>query len=303
VLWSLASGAAWTLAIVSNILYIGLLVLAAYCAVHQVLKIRQFAGTVTRVIAAVGSWNLLIPVIFFATVAYPATTASQAYAKNGLRFIHQNLHYYRQTLAPTGALAAVYITMLVLGVAGGLVAARRRDWFPIALLGAAGATAIPALVQGQQRDIHYLAMPLLLLLSAVAAGARPLLLGRSKSLVRLRGALLLIATATLWLFFQQGANLRSYFVQSPYGGSLATFRSQVASLTPEDSTICATLDLNTQQQAVFVAEMSGSNGFLVAPIRAAQAFLVSAGTPCPAQGPTSNITISLNARGNFVAAA
>jgi hypothetical protein len=103
-LWSIASGTAWTLAVISNILYIGLLVIAAYCAVHQVLKILQFGANPVRAGVAVASWNLLIPVIYFAAVTYPATTASPVYASNGLQFLHQNLRFYRHSLAPTALL-------------------------------------------------------------------------------------------------------------------------------------------------------------------------------------------------------
>jgi hypothetical protein len=296
--WSVASGAAWTFAIVSNLIYIGLLVIAVYCAWHQIRKLGRVGMETPRAVVIVGFWSLLLPVIYFATVAYPATTASQAYARTGLQFVHENLRFYRSALAPTDLLTAVYAALLVGGVMGAIAALRRRDSFPIAVLGAAGATALPALVQGQQRAIHYMAMPLLLVFSALAAGARPVLLGESK---RLKGVLLVAAVATLLLLFRQGADVRAWFVHTPYGSSLATFRSQVASLTPEGGAICARLDLDASNQALFVAEMSGENGFLVPPISAAQAYLVAGVEACPANGLASQITVSLNQRGAFVA--
>jgi hypothetical protein len=302
-LWSLAGGAAWTLAVISDLLYLGLLVIAAYCAVHQLLKIRQLGVATIRAGLAVGSWNLLIPAIYFVGIAYPATTASSAYATNGFQFIRQNLHFYRESLAPTSLLAAVYITALVFGIVGGVLSIRRKDWFPLVILGAAGAVALGALIQGQQRDIHYTAMPLLLTFSAVAAGARPLLFGRSTRVVQLRGAFFLAAILALFLLFRQGTNVRSYFVQSPYGDvyGLTTFRSQVATLTPESGTICADLALNAQYQALFVASMSGEDGFLIPPISAARAYLVPAGESCPASMGAAHITVSLNSRADFVA--
>jgi hypothetical protein len=301
VLWSLAGGVAWTLAIVSNLLYLGLLVIAGYCAFHQVQKVRRFGVTKMRASVVVGFWNLLVPVIYFVGIAYPATTSSPVYGTNGLQFLHQNLHFYRESLAPTDTLLVVYIGVVALGIAGSVMAVRRRDWFPMAVLGAACATAIPALVQAQQRDVHYVAMPLLLMFSAVAAGARPLLVGLSKRQVGLRGGLLVAAAVTLLLVFRQGADVRNFFVQSPMGGSLAAFRSQIASLTPEGGTICAQLNLNTQQEDLLIAEMSGENGFLIPPISAAQAYLVPTGKTCPAPGSAAHIIVSLSARGNYVA--
>jgi hypothetical protein len=302
VLWSLASGAAWTFAVVSNILYIGLLVIAGYCAFHQAVKIRRVGATITTATGAAGTWNLLLPILYFAAVAYPATTASPVYATNGLQFIHQDFDFYRQALAPTGLLASIYVAAFGLAAAGGALAIRRRDWFPIAVLGAAGATAFPALIQGQQRDIHYLAMPLLLLFSSLAAGARPVLLRQWRRGVQLSLLLLLAAATMLLLLVRQGTDIRSYFVDTPYGHSLLAFRSEVASLTPERGTICARLNLDMQHQAFFVAAMSGADGFLVPPISAAKAYLVSSNQRCPAQGVATVITVSLNARGDFVGA-
>ncbi len=296
--WSVASGAAWTLAVVSDVLYIGLMVIAAYCAWHQIRKLRTLGIETPRAAVTVTFWNLVLPVIYFATVAYPGTTSNKAYAVNGLQFVHENLRFYKLMLAPTDLLTAVYAALLAGAGVGALAALRRRDFFPIAVLGAAGATALPALVQSQQRSIHYMAMPLLLVFSALAAGVHPALLGESK---RIKGAVLLAAAIALLLLFRQGADVRNYFVQSPFGGSLARFRSQVASLTPEGGAICARLNLDASHQALFIAEMSGENGFHVPPISAAQTYFVTGVNPCPASGVAVPITVSLDARGNFVA--
>jgi hypothetical protein len=300
-LWSLASGAAWTLAVISDLLYLGLLVIAAYCAFHQMLKLRRLGMATPRAGLAAGAWNLLIPVLYFLVIAYPATTASKEYATNGFQFISQNLHYYEGYLAPTSLLVAVYIVMMAFGLVGSAFSIRHRDWFPLALLGAGGAVALGALIQGQQKEVHYMAMPLLLLFSALAACARPVSIGQSQRRSQMRGGLLLAATVTLFLVFRQGAGVRSYFMQTPFGGSLAAFRSEVASLTPEGGTICATLNLVPAQQALFLAEISQENGFLVPPIGAARAYLVPMGGSCPASTGASHITVSLNSRGDFVA--
>ncbi len=303
-LWSLVGGAAWTIAVLSNIIYLGLMPIAAYCAVHQVLKLRQLGADTKKVGFAAGFWNIALPVLYFATVAYPATTSKAVYAHNGLTFVHPNLRFYRAELAPTTVLVIIYFAVILAAIARGVVAARRKDWFPMALVLAAGATVFPALIQSHQRGIYYLAMPMLLTFSALAAGLRPVLVPRSSDyLGRLRGALFLAATVTLALVFGQGANVRSYFVATPFGRSLATFRSEVASLTPESGAICANLHLNPQQQALLIADMSGPDGFYVPPISAAQAYLLSAGQKCPAQGSAATtITVSVDARGDFVAA-
>jgi hypothetical protein len=299
-LWSAACGAAWTAAVISNIIYIGLVVVAAYCAVHQVLKLRQFDYTF-RSGLPVGIWNLALPVIFFATVAYPATTASPTYAHNGYGYFHKNFEFYKAILAPTTLLVITYVVTLVLAGVGAVVGIRRTNWFPATLLAAAVAMAVPALIQSQQREIHYLAMPLLLLFSAVAVGARPALVGHTRALAQARGALLLAAAVALVLLYRQGADTRAYFVQTPYGGALARFRTQAASLAPEGSVVCVRLNLDAPHQAMFIAEMSGTDGFVVPPINASGAYLVGGNQPCPVQATSANIVVGLNKRGDFVA--
>jgi hypothetical protein len=296
--WSVASGAAWTFAVVSNLIYIGLMVIAIYCAWHQIRKLRGLGMEMVRAASFVGAWNLLLPVVYFATVAYPGTTAKSIYAKSGLRFVHDNLRYYRFILAPTVLLVALYIVLLVGAIIGSFFAMRRKDFFPVAVLGAAAGTALPALVQSQQRYVNYMAMPLLLVFSSFAAGARPALTGESKWL---KSAVPVGSVIMLLLLFRQGESIRSYFVESPYGSSLTAFRSEAASLTPMDGVICARLDLDVSSQAFFIAAMSGEDGFLVPPISASQAYLVTNDSQCPANSLTTHITVSQDVRGNFVA--
>ena len=186
VLWSLLGGLAWTFAIVSNLLYLGLLVIAVYCGFHQVLKLRLLGVGTIRATAAVGIWNLLIPILYFVIIAYPATVASSVYKSSGLHFVHGNLDYYKGTLAPTAILIAVYVGVVMLSLGCGIIGARRKDWFPIALLVAAAATTAPALLQSQQQDIHYVAMPLLLVFSSLLSGMRHLLPARRGQLARPR---------------------------------------------------------------------------------------------------------------------
>ncbi|HXQ00882.1 MAG TPA: hypothetical protein VN845_12575 [Solirubrobacteraceae bacterium] len=295
--WSALSGAAWTFAVASNLLYIGLIVIAAYCTWHQIARFRHF-GVKTPVAAlTVGSWSLLLPIAYFVAIGYPGTTSSSPYAMTGLQFLHENIRFYKLLLAPTDLLTAVYVVLLLGGVIGAFAALRRKDYFPIAVLGAAGATALPALVQSQQRFVNYMAMPLLLLLSAFVAGAQPVLRGKSK---RAKNVILVTAVVALLLLFHQGGEIRAYFTSSPYGSNLATFRSQVASFTPEGATICAELDLDASQEALFIAEISGENGFRVPPIDAARAYLVRNAKECPANGPAAHITVRASARDDFV---
>jgi hypothetical protein len=298
-LWSLACGASWLLAVASNLLYFGLLAIAVYCVLNHVSKLEGLGLARPRAMAAVGAWNLAIPIVYFATIAYPATTASSVYAHSDLSFAHANFRYYRAELAPTTLLSACYIAVLVLAIAGATAAIRRRDWFPAAVLVASGATAFPAFIQSQQRGVQYLAMSLLLLLSAFASGARPALLAAPNRRAGLSAGLLAAAVVMLALVFGQGSNIRSYYTQTPMGASLERFRAEVAAITPASGDICASLNLSTAEQELLSAELSGEDGFLVPPIDAARAYLVAPGQRCPAEGASTHITVTPDGRGGF----
>jgi hypothetical protein len=298
ILWSIFSGVAWTFAIVSNLLYVGLLIIAVYFTWRQIGKLRSLGMRMSSGVAIVGFWNLFLPIIYFVTVAYPGTTAHQGYTVTGLRFVHENLRFYRLSLAPTNLLTAMYAVLLASGIIGAVLMMRRRDAFPMVVLSAAAATALPALIQSQQRYIHYMAMPLLLFFSALVTGMRPALLGKSGLL---KGLVAIGAVTAIVLVFRQGENVRAYFVQTPYGSILTEFRSQVSRLTPEGGGVCVNLNLDASHQAFFIAAMSGENGFLVPPINAAHAYLVKNVSQCPANDLATRITVGLNAHGDFVA--
>jgi hypothetical protein len=302
--WSIVSGVAFTLAVVSNLLYIGLLPLAAYCAFHQFSKIVRLGMKARAAVALVGFWNLVLPLIYFFAVAYPATKSSSAYAHTGLSYIRGNLHFYRLALAPSALLEVLYGLLIVAAVVGAGLAVRRKDWFPIALLVAAAGTTAPALVQSQQREIHYVAMPLLLMFSALGAGSHELLTtARSERVRRMAAGVLVAAGVTLILLFRQASDLRSAWIEFPYGRALATFRSQVAELAPLGGVICVRLMMNAAERQAFIAQMSGANGFQVPPISAAAAFLFANNQTCPVTAPSARIAVGLNARGDWTAAA
>jgi hypothetical protein len=296
--WSLGGGLGWTLAVLSNLIYIGLVPLALYCAWQQFGKLRRLGVGANRAAIGTACWNLLLPLFYFFAVAYPGTTSSRPYATNGLRFISKNFDYYRTQLAPSTFLLIVYIALIGLAVAGAVVEARRRNWFSLAVLASAGATSVPVLVQGQARFLHYAAMPLLLLFSSLAASWRPRA-ERGAARTGIKAGVLAGAAIVLIAVFIQGSVMRSNWIDDPYGRILLGFRSQVANVTGPGSLICAHLPTDPVQRNFFIAATSGSDGFRVPPIGASQAILAYPGQACPPA--STQIAVSTNARGDFVA--
>lgn len=295
---SLVSGLFWTVAVVSDLLYIGLLPMAAYCVWQQTLRLHGFGVTRRRAAITTGTSSLALPTIYFVFVGDPATKSNPAYANTGLAFVHENLDYYKSVLAPTDLLLAIYAAIVLVVVVGGIMAMARTDLLPLVLLIAAGTTAIPALVQSEQRDIHYAAMPLLLLFSALALALPSVRrvggVIRSGRLITTLGAI-----AALVLIYLQGAGVRSYFVQTPYGSNLTSFRSEVAALTSEGADLCVRLTMTPAQRAYFTASIAGEFGFLVPPISAGKAEFVTARDRCAAN--TVPVVVAATARNLFTA--
>lgn len=298
-IWCAASALAWTLAVVSNILFTGLVVIGAYCAWAQFLKLRTF-GRSRIGDAILSAGNVLLPVLWIATVAYPATTALAPYSHPGIQFLGADLAYYQLYLAPTWPLVAIYLGVTAVAFFLAVVALRRRDFFTMAVLCAAGLITASVLIQQQQRALHYAAMPILLTFSAVAAGVRSGLPARMHA-NWVRAPACVLGFAALIMIFQQGADVRSFFVDTPYGSGLATFRSQVAALTPPNSVICAQLNMSAGEHGLLTTEMSGARGFTIPPIDAEGVDFTPVNGHCPGAGRSSDIVVSVNERGDFVA--
>lgn len=307
VLWMIASGAGWTFAAASNLAYIGVLVLAAWYVVLAA-RILTERGWGRAAIGALGLWNLLVPLLYFFLVALPSTTSFAPYSHSSLSRLGPNLSYYRAEFAPTFALQLMYVVIIAIALAGAAISARRRRWFGTVTIATAAAVAVPALVQGQQRALNYVAMTLLLLFTAATIGTSSLGVElanwRAKAAGRegVRAAspiVAIVAIVTILAMFAHEANVQHYFESTPYGGALKRTRSQVARLVPARARLCVRMDLDPAAQTLLIAEMNGANGFRVPPIDAVSVALTPAGLGCPSA--TASVTIAQDAAGNFVA--
>jgi hypothetical protein len=300
--WTLCAGAAWTLTVASNLAYVGVLVLATWLLVGQLATVRRHGGAVARC-AALAAWSLAVPLAYFVLIAYPATTSSSAYSQHGLSFISSNFAFYRRAYAPHLALSLLYLGLIALCLAGAWRGARHRRWFPLVALLSAVAMLVPALVQGQQREVNYVAVSVLVLVSGAVAGLREL--AGAVPLRRRRFAIPAACAAgalALVLLIDGSASQRSYFLHTPYGRSLAAFRAGAAHLVPSGAALCSELDLDEPTLERFVAELSGPRGFQVPPVRARSVAFVSRGEPCPAAD-SSAIAVRQNPGGSFTATA
>jgi hypothetical protein len=165
--WSIATGLCWTAAVMSNLIYVGLIVLGAYFAWLQLGKLRSLGIDVRRAVAVLGGFAVVLPIVFVAAIAYPGTKTHAGYTNTGFGFIRDDLHYYREEFAPAGWLEGTYIGLLVLAVLGGLQSLRRKDLFPLVLLATGVVVAIPVLMQSTQLYVHYMGMPLLMFFSCL----------------------------------------------------------------------------------------------------------------------------------------
>jgi hypothetical protein len=204
----------------------------------------------------------------------------------------------------------VYLLLIALTALTTAGAFLRRDYFPIASCVAAVVIAGVVLTQSHQRSPHYMVMPLLLLVSACAAGGvtcfRTFRSPKRRQLFL--GSIVAVSVVSLVVLFDQGTDLRAYFTASPYGSQLASFRNEVSSLVPPGSQLCAVLDLPPSDATAFKVETSGPNGFvnhnafLIAPIYASGVALATVPSQCPVSA-TAVVDVRLNSAGQLQAVA
>jgi hypothetical protein len=296
--WSVATGLCFTAAVMSNLIYLGLIVLGAYCAWLQLAKMRDLGIDVRRGLAVAAGFAVVLPAIFVAFVAYPGTKTHQGYTNTGFQYIRDDLHYYREQFAPAGWLEGTYIGLAIVAFAGALEALRRKDLFPLALLVTGIGVAIPVLMQSTQLYVHYMCMPLLMLFSALGVFYDRLDMGRTPLLAR--GALLAAAIFFLAVVFGQAGNFRYYFSTTPYGSGLKTFRTEVGALEKPNTPLCLTLDMSPANRTLLQQETDSLAGFAAQPINSTATYFLNPHEKCPASyGNVTHVRVTMGPDGNW----
>lgn len=281
VAWSAAGAAAWLLLIVSNPLYLGALLLAV------VFGVREYRGWITRAWPAPRTRKVAalitllaqagIPSMYFVLVAYPRTTSRSSYSTFGFGEIRGNVQFYMDRLAPTWWGLAVAVSIVL--AAGVLTIVRARvDVFPLTLMISAAAIAGPVFMQGQQRADHYLAVPVLLVLSALAAavGARGTRGAWAQSpVVRVAGVS--AALLSLFVLFDSSSGVRAWWTTTPLGSQLSEARDRVAEETSAGDPLCVELEMSDAASSAFLAGIGGEAGLQLPPVLAGTATYVGPG--------------------------
>lgn len=285
VAWSSVGAFSWLVLIVSNPLYLGVLLVAL------VLVLEESAGWIRRTrwgargrrTALVGmvAAHIGVPSAYFLLVAFPRTTSRSSYSAFGLSEIPGNVAYYVDRLAPTWWSLAAYAGIFVAAAAVVVVQLLRRDLFPAALLISAAGVTVPVLMQGQQRADHYLAVPALLVLSALAAGTRPRdarAAWLERRWVRVVG--ILASSLALFALFDGSSAVRGWWTSTPLGAQIAAARDEIAQGTASGAALCVELDMDEASKPVFVAGMGGAGGLQLDPVLAGSVEYVDVGE-CP----------------------
>jgi hypothetical protein len=300
--WSIAGAMAWTLTVLSDPLYIGIIVLATYAGWTQKEHFQRWFRN-RRIPFLIVGWNILPPILYFLFIGYPQKIRSAIYSGSSIRFFPSDFHFYYTHMAPNAITATVYILLFVFVAVVVIGSAFRRDYFPLACFLAALIMVGIILTESHQRFENYTVLPFLLTVSAGAAGWRTCLRSPSltpASLRFARRATLIITALVLGVLFNAGSQVRSYFDATPFGAELVPFRDQVSSLVPKGAQLCVVLELSPSGGSLIAAEMDPPYGFMTAPINAAGAYLVVSPSQCPDLS-NAIIDVRLSAEGEFQA--
>lgn len=279
--WSAVGACGWLIVIVSNPVYIGFAILAGYLVLTQargwMTRVGWSPAKIRRATALSLFGHVGVPLLYFALVAYPLTTSRTSYSVFGVGEIRANVAHYVQRLAPDGPTLAAYALVVGAAIVGSFARAR-SSMFPLVLLATAGATALPILMQGQQRADHYLMVPILLTLSALAAALGPAperqgFFARRSVLV----ASLVVGSLVLAMMMAGSSATRSWWVTTPLGSALTQARQEIANSVPTGANLCVELAMDPSLQPGFVAAMGGQAGMRFDPIGAASVEYVGVG--------------------------
>ena len=121
---------------------------------------------------------------------------------------------------------------------------------------------VPILMQGQQRGIHYFSIPVCLLFMSLGESFQKI------NSLSISWKTLGIPTLIILSFFQiyQSQNVRAWFLDSPYGSPLSSFRYQVSEVVDETSSVCISSGLTKDAWNRFAGGIAYERGFAVYPI-------------------------------------
>lgn len=274
-------GALILVAVVSNPLYLGLASLVAWNTVIFAARSRVI-GCSQRVVLLTGVASVVLSVGYALVVAVPQTRSASAYSNTGLGFVRSSVRFYWDNATRSSTARYFVVATVVAAVALSAEAlVRRRDGFSAACTVAAGAISWLLLLQGTQRAVHYLAVPLLLLMTAVGYGFSTAG-GGSRLGAPIVGVVgLLLATIGLVTLTTGSSSLRQYFITTPYGSELAAVRTDLSRLVGPGAVLCAEVRTSSVDNASFIAGLAGPAGFQVPPVSAVSTQFVDNLTACP----------------------
>ena len=254
--------------IVSNPLYVGVLVISIF---HIFDFSRNALSTpdpkIKVKVFVVSTFGAIIPLAYFFLIAYPVTTKMTPYSKSGIKYIKNNIDNYANSLFWTSIVKSFFILICLSSLILALLIFRRNQK-AIAYFLAAAMTFGAILVQGQQQAVFYLVLPFILMLTSlkISFGDRQFL---GPYLFSIFLFLFLIATII------SGSRINSYFSSEPWGYKLKPLISEIEKVVAPGKNLFICFIGSQSQYSKFVASYSGTSAFEIPPIKAATVMLAN----------------------------
>jgi len=283
----------WITLIVSNPLYLSCIIFPA-AGIYQNYKSNkksQFIKqeTFLRIIGCI-----LIPTAYFVFFAYPLTTSKSAYSNNSINNISVNLDFYFSFLTNkfvSGFAVGIFLALSQLILT--IIFLVRKDKFGLVSVIAISGIVLPILMQGQQKGIHYFAVPICLAILCWGQATQGMNVENISWRIITFPTVLILSVCLLL----QSQNVRTWFMESPYGSPLTNFRNDLAKEVDKDSSLCISSALTSAEWDRFLGGIAFERGFRVPPISNSKVTLDEMGL-C-AKKSDIHFQVILNSRGEY----
>lgn len=256
------------LAIVSNPLYLGFALLSVKSAMasrslliqskipERGLGFREKLFVYIQFIAAIS------PIVYSFFIAIPSVTSKAIYSLASQSDALSNLEFYWEQSSALAPVRVVLAFVLITPLYSVVAEIARRRFVPLILLAAALSVFAILLLQSSQRSIHYLTMPMAVL---VVLAVKAIMEVRESHNAFLRAMAVLTGSLVLLSVFVGSTWQRSWFTEQTHTKSVNELRTNVFDLARGEDKICLELAMDDSQSNRLVASIGGDNGFRVYP--------------------------------------
>jgi hypothetical protein len=237
--------------------------------------------------------RVFLPVLYILTISLPFLFNNSQYRLGLFESFLRNVRFY-STL--DGCLLGLVLTSFSIVLFHALyLTVQRKNFEQLSYLTSGLVILTIVLVQEEQQGLHYLIIPILILVPILVQNLCDKFVYPVYKLF-----LLSILSVILVFTFLSGSSIRSYFSNTPWGSNLTNFNNEVIKMNLSEVNVCVKGIAELDDWTNFIAQIGGANFFLRKEIGAKSVVFVVE-TACPKNLDGTTVLVSKSDINTFVA--